>query len=255
MCGNFSGLGPRKNCVKARKEAEMNVIEPVPYADVDNPQTLNLYAYVTSRPLALVDTTGHDSQINLGGKVRMRVDTASADQVNIHIKVGNAKAIRGRLDPDTGQIVWTKGKPSNKIAERAQRWLVKYKKYDIAKAKKEMSYLGGTRGKEEKAAEEGLGDAASRAITIAMIADLASDAITRARVNSLEGTTGFHLDISGQMIVTNLQNYGDTFGTGATVQFNGDTFTLGKDGTWKDPFGNELTQNQNGHFAVIGQPI
>lgn len=96
---------------------------------------------------------------------------------------------------------------------------------------------------------------ASKAITIAMIADLASDAITRARVNSLEGTTGFHLDISGQIIVTNLQNYGDTFGVGATVQFNGDNFTLHEDGTWKDPLGNELVQNQNGQFNVVGPSI
>lgn len=33
--------------------------EPVPYADLDNPQTLNLYAYVKNSPLILHDATGH----------------------------------------------------------------------------------------------------------------------------------------------------------------------------------------------------
>jgi len=33
--------------------------EPVPYAKLDNPQSLNLYAYVLNNPLILVDTDGH----------------------------------------------------------------------------------------------------------------------------------------------------------------------------------------------------
>ncbi len=33
--------------------------EPVPYAKLDNPQTLNLYAYVTNNPLAKPDSDGH----------------------------------------------------------------------------------------------------------------------------------------------------------------------------------------------------
>jgi RHS repeat-associated protein len=34
--------------------------EPVPYAKLDNPQTLNLYAYVLNNPLSKVDPDGHD---------------------------------------------------------------------------------------------------------------------------------------------------------------------------------------------------
>lgn len=33
--------------------------EPVPYAKLDNPQSLNLYAYVLNNPLSNVDTDGH----------------------------------------------------------------------------------------------------------------------------------------------------------------------------------------------------
>jgi RHS repeat-associated protein len=34
--------------------------DPVPYADLDDPQTLNLYAYVRNNPLAFADRDGHD---------------------------------------------------------------------------------------------------------------------------------------------------------------------------------------------------
>jgi hypothetical protein len=35
--------------------------EPVPYAKLDNPQSLNLYAYVLNNPLKSVDADGHES--------------------------------------------------------------------------------------------------------------------------------------------------------------------------------------------------
>lgn len=34
-------------------------VEPVPYSKLDNPQTLNLYAYVGNNPLSRVDLDGH----------------------------------------------------------------------------------------------------------------------------------------------------------------------------------------------------
>ena len=34
--------------------------EPVPYAKLGNPQTLNLYSYVLNNPLIIVDTDGHE---------------------------------------------------------------------------------------------------------------------------------------------------------------------------------------------------
>jgi len=48
--------------------------EPVPYAKLDNPQSLNLYAYVNNNPLRIADKDGHD---DYDGKVHV---TANADQ-------------------------------------------------------------------------------------------------------------------------------------------------------------------------------
>ena len=39
-------------------------IEPVPYAKLDNPQSLNLYSYVFNNPLTLLDPDGHEIDLN-----------------------------------------------------------------------------------------------------------------------------------------------------------------------------------------------
>jgi hypothetical protein len=36
-------------------------LDPVPYADLENPQTLNLYNYIQKNPLSRRDATGHYS--------------------------------------------------------------------------------------------------------------------------------------------------------------------------------------------------
>ncbi len=38
--------------------------EPVPYAKLDNPQSLNLYSYVLNNPLRFVDADGHEVDLN-----------------------------------------------------------------------------------------------------------------------------------------------------------------------------------------------
>jgi RHS repeat-associated protein len=42
--------------------------EPVPYAKLDDPQTLNLYSYVRNNPLATADADGHTDYYTTGGK-------------------------------------------------------------------------------------------------------------------------------------------------------------------------------------------
>jgi hypothetical protein len=41
--------------------------EPVPYAKLENPQSLNLYQYVGNNPLIAIDADGHDNSCNFNG--------------------------------------------------------------------------------------------------------------------------------------------------------------------------------------------
>src|ERR1035437_4124747 len=52
--------------------------EPVPYAKLDNPQSLNLYAYVLNNPLDKTDPDGHDFWDKVLNKIQGKgwVDTA-----------------------------------------------------------------------------------------------------------------------------------------------------------------------------------
>jgi RHS repeat-associated protein len=47
--------------------------EPVPYARLDNPQTLNLYAYLSNNPLAGIDADGHGPNDQPCGGIQVQV--------------------------------------------------------------------------------------------------------------------------------------------------------------------------------------
>ena len=57
-------------------------VEPVPYSKLDNPQTLNLYAYVGNNPLSRVDPTGH-ADIAAECKGQATCSKTVTDTVNI----------------------------------------------------------------------------------------------------------------------------------------------------------------------------
>ncbi len=60
--------------------------EPVPYARLDNPQTLNLYAYLMNNPLAGVDADGHcagGGWCELGGQSDIAARWAAQQAANI----------------------------------------------------------------------------------------------------------------------------------------------------------------------------
>ena len=66
-------------------------VEPVPYSKLDNPQTLNLYAYVGNNPFSRVDPTGH-ADIAAECKGQSPCNKTLVQTVNIvhHDKQGNA---------------------------------------------------------------------------------------------------------------------------------------------------------------------
>jgi hypothetical protein len=57
--------------------------EPVPYAKMENPQTLNLYAYVGNNPLSNVDADGHEVDLtNTDEKLRQQAMQRILSNVN-----------------------------------------------------------------------------------------------------------------------------------------------------------------------------
>jgi hypothetical protein len=85
------------------------------------------------------------------------------------------------------------------------------------------------------------------------IGEIAIQVAQMSRINRLEGTTGFHLEVDGSLSVTNLQKFGDTMGAGASVRVGtGDKFTLNGAGNFVDSQGGVLTQDKTGAFHIQG---
>jgi RHS repeat-associated protein len=59
--------------------------EPVPYAQLDDPQSLNLYAYVMNNPLSKIDSDGHQDHMLISLSAKLTVDV-----ITIGIKAKSA---------------------------------------------------------------------------------------------------------------------------------------------------------------------
>ena len=79
--------------------------EPVPYAKLDNPQSLNLYTYALNNPLRNIDKDGHcDSSANA------TANTKCQDVSNLHVN----DAMKDKIKQSEG-LRGTKGDPALKV--------------------------------------------------------------------------------------------------------------------------------------------
>jgi RHS repeat-associated protein len=79
--------------------------EPVPYAKLDNPQSLNLYTYALNNPLRNIDRDGHcDSSANA------TANTKCQDVSNLHVN----DAMKNKIKQEEG-LPGTKGAPALKV--------------------------------------------------------------------------------------------------------------------------------------------
>jgi RHS repeat-associated protein len=78
--------------------------EPVPYAKLDDPQSLNLYAYLENNPLRTTDPDGHGDQDDYAARI-----AAQAASENGHDNWDTNK-----IDVSNGQVFWS---GSNKCNE------------------------------------------------------------------------------------------------------------------------------------------
>jgi RHS repeat-associated protein len=80
-------------------------VEPVPYAKLDNPQSLNLYTYALNNPLRNIDKDGHcDSSANA------TANTKCQDVSNLHVN----DAMKNKIKQEEG-LPGTKGAPALKV--------------------------------------------------------------------------------------------------------------------------------------------
>ena len=94
---------------------------PVPYAKLDNPQTLNLYAYVGNNPLSRTDTDGHyeiscgSGSKNCNQKELDRINKKIAkDQVSKNKARAAAAGAYGALNEKNGVIITVVDQPKVK---------------------------------------------------------------------------------------------------------------------------------------------
>ena len=100
-------------------------VMPVPYAKLDNPQSLNLYSYVRNNPLSRVDKDGHCSAPSVGkGQVGVCIDLyIQAKTINLvgqgdnrgpaanDPKATHREEIQLVMDPRTGSVTIAKSDP------------------------------------------------------------------------------------------------------------------------------------------------
>ena len=104
--------------------------EPVPYASLDDPQSLNLYAYVNNNPLSRFDPDGHNWFTDLFKSVVNEVrfgsftpnskvaEIRSIDRHQTNDKRAVAAALAGgagRLSSAQLRAIWERGNPGQKV--------------------------------------------------------------------------------------------------------------------------------------------
>jgi RHS repeat-associated protein len=184
---------------------------PVPYAHLDDPQSLNLYSYVGNDPLSHADSDGHaGKEYQLSGKYTVRLDkTNPNDMPNVHVSKGGNEIARGRVNPNTGAIDWVVY-PGKQLggAIRGQVQTLAQEKGLFEAARQRFAEFqrlrAGAAGEGE--GEGGGGGRGGRTLNgilnFLMLVDVAVNEIGRARFNSHEPATGVHVDIAGTLVVT-----------------------------------------------------
>jgi RHS repeat-associated protein len=217
------------------------VVVPVPYADLYNPQSLNLYSYVLNNPITFEDKTGHakgsSNYVELGQGWAMRIDgSRDPDHVNVAFQKGGQsikyKIINGELVPQNEKIV-----VPNKIFEKGLSILEKRGKFDLALRK-------GAFG-------SGFGRTANRVLIAMQLIGIATDAYELYQINKDERDTGFHLGFMNEVIITDLKKFSEYMGPGSQIRYEGHLFELNDNMRWFTSWGAELIQDRQGHMKII----
>jgi RHS repeat-associated protein len=222
---------------------------PLPYADLWDPQTLNLNAYVINNPKSNLDPNGHEKEYQLSGKYTALLHKNNQnDMPNVHVKKSGNEVARGKVNPETRKIEWDNPSALGQgIKDEVQALAEAQGMYELA-AERAAVFNAAREAKAAAKGGKGGGGTLASIFNILMLADMMLQEYNREHFNSMESVTGVHMDIMGNIVVTDLQRASQFCQAGAQINHNGHIFTLDNDGHWKDKKGNELHQDDDGHF-------
>ena len=224
--------------------------DPVPYADIDNPQTLNLYSYVGNNPILHADSDGHAKDIQLSGKYTVQIHRNNMnDMPNVHLKKAGKEVARGTINPETRQIDWD-WKVGQGIAAEVQELAEQKGLFEAAAERLEFiqRLRGGVVG--------GGGGGLTRVLTVLQVLGIAVGTYNAVNFNTkYESKTGLHVDPFGNLSVSNIDKATQQLPIGSQLTISpapGGTLTLGADRVWRDEFGHpyDLYQGKDGKVHV-----
>ncbi|HWZ99533.1 MAG TPA: RHS repeat-associated core domain-containing protein [Candidatus Dormibacteraeota bacterium] len=227
--------------------------EPVPFSDLDNPQSLNLYAYVLNNPVNRVDAGGHAGREQLPGtNYTIRKDTHNpTDMPNIHVFDKKGNEVGNLRFQGDGGFHWDSNKLGASIREQVEA-IARAENYAALAIERQVA-MNAARAARGARGLRG----ANEAISILMVVDLALDAIYAHQTEVNEPTTGWHYDqLTGTNVITDVDKAGQYFPPGSTLGFVGESgsymeiYTLGNDGRWRDRHGHYLYQCGQGQICT-----
>lgn len=231
--------------------------DPVPYASLEDPQSLNLYSYVGNDPLAHADSDGHiGKQFQLSGKFTARLDKSNPnDMPNVHVFKNGNEIARGKVNPETNAIEWT-GNLGASIRNEAETLAREKGLFEAAQqrlADIQARRAAGTAAEEGEAG----GGVASRALIVLQLIGIVADQVRVTTFNEHTGETGLKMDAFGGLHVADLTKVTSTASIGSQILVGGpggQTYTLGADRQWRNSLHQkvDLCQGKSGDVHECG---
>jgi len=227
-----------------------------PYANLLNPQTLNLYAYVLNDPLSNVDEDGHQGgrKQPLPGNTRyqIRPDLRNPnDSPNIHVFDRGGRREIGRVAIRPGGNEWT-GKVPESVKANVEEYIrVRGIQPRLPGQPLQPDLPSGNQSPQSEATG-GTGGRLLRgtnnSITLLAFILGAINAVNDARDAE---ANGYYMNNQGQIVITDLGRAAQHYPQGYYLEFGGNLWKP-RGGTWVpvDPCGCEL-ELKNGELRVI----